>query len=192
MVDRIIGQGLSGKERKHNIIKLGEMIIALAFIIAGIVLMNTIMSDKKVAAILGSIILVEGLLNVYSAIMRDSNDYFKLNLVFGILYVVVAILLFTNLIKFVSYIQVYFAAYFVITGIKQLLVSIKLKLMGDKAFLITLIMALMIIVMGGLMVFYTFETFGIIETIAIFAILLGLLNLNTCNLLKNRVEDIIE
>lgn len=192
MLNKFIGEGLNDQERKYNYIKIGEMALSLVFIIVGIIFMNSIFSDKKIATILGIIILIEGILNVYSKVMKDSNSYFKLNLVFGIIYIIIAILLFTNLIKFVNYIQIYFGIYLAVNGIKQLVTSIKLKLIGDKSFLITLIMSILIISLGILLMFYPFETFGIIETIGIFAILLGLLNINTANLLKNRVSDIIE
>ena len=38
------------------------------------------------------------------------------------------------------------------------------------------------------MIFYPFESFGIIEIVGIFSILFGLLTINTSNLLRNRVE----
>ena len=49
-------------------------------------------------------------------------------------------------------------------------------------------MGILIVSLGFLLIFYPFESFGVIEIIAIFSILIGLLNINTSNLLRNRVE----
>jgi uncharacterized membrane protein HdeD (DUF308 family) len=192
MFDKFLGGKLSKSEKKHNIIKACEMGLALVFVIMGIIFMNVDMSEKTVAVLLGVLVLIDALINIYSTIMGDSNEYFKLNIVFGILYAIVAVLLFTNLIKFVNYIVIYYGIYIALSGIKQILTSIKLKLMGDKSFFITFIMSILIIAMGVLLVFYSYKTFTIFEVVGIYTILIGLLNMNTANLLKNRVKDIIE
>ena len=120
--------------------------------------------------------------------MSDSNRIFKINILFGIIFIVLAIFLFINPIKFVNYITIYYGAYLIINGIKGFINSIKYKLIKEYSWLIILVMSILTISLGVLMIFYPFESFGIIEIVGIFSILFGLLTINTSNLLRNRVE----
>ena len=174
-------------------IELYEMVIALLFILFGVIsLLNSLMSEKTIAVSLGILILIEGALNIYSNVMPHNNGEYKMNVIFAILYFIIALLLFTNIIKFINYIQIYYGAYLAISGIKYLLIAIKLKKMNDKGFLLVLSMSILLIALGGLLVFYPYVSFTVYELIAIFSILVGLLNLNNANLLRNRADVIIE
>lgn len=166
-----------------------EIGLALIFIIFGIILLiNKTASDKFIAISLGVIILLESLLNIYSTFMRNSNTMFKTGVVFGIIYLFISVLLFTNFIKFVNYITIYYGVYLIFSGIKQLIDAIRYKIIREGSWLIVLVMGILIVSLGFLLIFYPFESFGVIEIIAIFSILIGLLNINTSNLLRNRVE----
>lgn len=189
MINRFLNADLEGEEKKYNNIKLLEILIAIVFIIFGIILLlNKTVSDRFISTFLGVLILVEAALNIYSAVMSDSNRIFKINILFGIIFIVLAILLFINPIKFVNYITIYYGAYLIINGIKGFINSIKYKLIKEDSWLIILVMSILTISLGVLMIFYPFESFGIIEIVGIFSILFGLLTINTSNLLRNRVE----
>lgn len=189
MINRFLNADLEGEEKKYNNIKLLEILIAIVFIIFGIILLlNKTVSDRFISAFLGVLILVEAALNIYSAVMSDSNRIFKINILFGIIFIVLAIFLFINPIKFVNYITIYYGAYLIINGIKGFINSIKYKLIKEDSWLIILVMSILTISLGVLMIFYPFESFGIIEIVGIFSILFGLLTINTSNLLRNRVE----
>lgn len=189
MINRFLNADLEGEEKKYNNIKLLEILIAIVFIIFGIILLlNKTVSDRFISTFLGVLILLEAALNIYSAVMSDSNRIFKINILFGIIFIVLAIFLFINPIKFVNYITIYYGAYLIINGIKGFINSIKYKLIKEDSWLIILVMSILTISLGVLMIFYPFESFGIIEIVGIFSILFGLLTINTSNLLRNRVE----
>lgn len=189
MINRFLNADLEGEEKKYNNIKLLEILIAIVFIIFGIILLlNKTVSDRFISTFLGVLILVEAILNIYSAVMSDSNRIFKINILFGIIFIVLAIFLFINPIKFVNYITIYYGAYLIINGIKGFINSIKYKIIKEDSWLIILVMSILTISLGVLMIFYPFESFGIIEIVGIFSILFGLLTINTSNLLRNRVE----
>lgn len=192
MVGRFLNVNLSGKNKKYNDIKLLEIIISIVFMIFGIVLLlNKTVSDSFISIFLGIIILLKAGLNIYSFVTPNSNRLFKLNIIFGILYLIIAVLLFTNLIKFINYIIIYFGAFLIIAGLKNLLTAIWLKLIREESFLIVLVMSVLVIALGGLMIFYPFASFTVLDITAIFAILYGLLNINTSNLLRNRVDQFL-
>ena len=189
MINRFLNADLEGEEKKYNNIKLLEILIAIIFINFGIILLlNKTVSDKFISTFLGILILVEAALNIYSAVMSDSNRIFKINILFGIIFILLAIFLFVNPIKFVNYITIYYGTYLIINGIKEFINSIKYKLIKEDSWLIILVMSILTISLGVLMIFYPFESFGIIEIVGIFSILFGLLTINTSNLLRNRVE----
>lgn len=189
MINRFLNADLEGKEKKYNNIKLLEILIAIVFIVFGIILiLNKTVSDKFISTFLGILILVEATLNIYSAVMSDSNKIFKINILFGLIFILLAIFLFVNPIKFVNYITIYYGTYLIINGIKGFINSIKYKLIKEDSWLIILVMSILTISLGVLMIFYPFESFGIIEIVGIFSILFGLLTINTSNLLRNRVE----
>lgn len=189
MINRFLNADLEGEEKKYNNIKLLEILIAIVFIVFGIILiLNKTVSDKFISTFLGILILVEAALNIYSAVMSDSNRIFKINILFGLIFIVLAIFLFVNPIKFVNYITIYYGTYLIINGIKGFVNSIKYKLIKEDSWLIILVMSILTVSLGVLMIFYPFESFGIIEIVGIFSILFGLLTINTSNLLRNRVE----
>ena len=193
MKKKFFKPNLNNEQKAFYKVKLYEMILALVFILFGIImLINNIVSDKLVAISLGLLMVADGAINIYSNFMKYNDDNFKLNLIFGCIYIVIALLLFTNIIKFVNYIQIYYSLYLIVSGIKQTIIAIKLKLINDKSFLLVLLMGILIIALGGLLMFYPYVSFTIFELFAIFSILYGLLNLNTSNLLKNRADVIIE
>lgn len=189
MINRFLNADLEGEEKKYNNIKLLEILIAVVFIVFGIILLlNKTVSDRFISTFLGVLILVEAALNIYSTVMSDSNRIFKINILFGLIFIVLAIFLFINPIKFVNYITIYYGAYLIINGIKGFINSIKYKLIKEDSWLIILVVSILTISLGVLMIFYPFESFGIIEIVGIFSILFGLLTINTSNLLRNRVE----
>lgn len=189
MINRFLNADLEGKEKKYNNIKLLEILIAIVFIVFGIILiLNKTVSDKFISTFLGILILVEATLNIYSAVMSDSNKIFKINILFGLIFILIAIFLFVNPIKFVNYITIYYGTFLIINGIKEFINSVKYKLIKEDSWLIILIMSILTASLGVLMIFYPFESFGIIEIVGIFSILFGLLTINTSNLLRNRVE----
>lgn len=192
MLRRFLNSNLHGEEKKYNEIKLLEMVMAVLFIIFGIVLLsNKTMSDSAIAIFLGILLIIKAGLNIYSTITENSNSLFKLNIIFGVLYIIVAILLFTNFINFVNYISIYFGLFLSICGVKELINAIRLKMIKEESFLITLIMSIMTLALGILVIFYPFASFGPIDTIAIFAILYGILKINISNLLRNRVTKFL-
>ena len=191
-INKFLNNNLDGKEKKYNIIKLVEIILSVLFVIFGIILFsNNILDVKKISIFLGIFVLLYSILNIYSAISSNSNKLFKMNIIFGAIYAFISILLFTNFIKLVNYLPVYFGAFLVIAGIKQLIVSIRLKMVRESSFLLVLVMSILILALGLLLIFYPFESFDIIELTAVFSILYGLLNINTSNLLRNRVKKFL-
>lgn len=191
-VGKFLNLNLSGKNKKYNNIMLLEIVISFLFILFGsILLFNKTTNDNFIAIFLGIIILMEAVLNIYSFIMTNSNSLFKMNVFFSILYFVIAVLLFTNFIKFINYIVIYFGSFLIVTGIKSLINSIKLKVVREESFLIVFVMSILVILLGGLIIFYPFASFGVLETVAIFAILYGILNISTSNLLRNRVDKFL-
>lgn len=190
--EKFLGTKLKENERAFNKIKLFEILLSLLFILIGIIMiLNKTINDSTVGCLLGVLILLEGALNIYSTIMSNSNDLFKANIVFGVLYIIVSILLFTNIIKFLNFLQIYYGAYLTISGVKLIIRAIKLRMIKDESFLIIGAMSLLTIALGLLIIFYPFQSFGVIEIVAIFSILFGILNINNANLMKNRVVKIL-
>ena len=189
--DSFIGLNLKKREKAFNRVKLLESILAIIFILFGIVLFTKgFDSDKTIGIVLGVILIIDGIINIYSRIMPDSNELYRTNMIFGIINIIIAFLLITNVIRFVNFLQIYYGAYFIINGIKLILLTINLKRLEDKSFLIIGAMAALTLVLGGLLMFYQFQSFTITEVIAIFSILHGVLTINNSYLLRGRVKRI--
>lgn len=192
IIDKFIGKNLKKAEKSFSKIKVYEIILSVLFIVVGILIFsNKMISDSTISSILGILIVLEAVINIYSAIMPNSNALYKSNIIFGILYIIVAILMFTNLIKFVNYLQIYYSVYIVISGIKMLLLSINLLRIREESFLILLVMSLLTISVGCLLLFYPFGSFSYLELVAVFSILTGIISASSSNLLKKRVKKII-
>lgn len=192
IIEKFLGKKLKIEEKAFAKVKVKEIMLAMCFIIAGIVLfINENFSEKTIANILGILILLEGIINIRSTIMKESNSLFGPNLLFGIMYIIISIFFFTNIIKLLNYVQIYYGIYLAISGLRQFVLSIKLKGIQEPSFLITFIMAILNVAIGCLLVFYNFQGFTTSELIAIFSILFGILSASNSNLLKNRTKKII-
>ena len=123
--------------------------------------------------------------------MPSSNPLYKPNLLFGILYIIVSVFMFTNIIKFINYLPIYYGAYIIINGLKALLLSINLLRIREESFLVILVMSLLLVAVGNLLLFYPFGSFSSLELVAVFSILIGIINASYSNLLKKRVKKII-
>ena len=189
--DSFIGLNLKKREKAFNRVKMFEAIIAILFIIFGIILFaRGFGDDKKVGIFLGLLVILDGMVNIYSTVMPDSNEIYKANMIFGIIDIIIAFLLITNVIKFINFLQIYYGVYLLVNGAKLLYVSFNLKKLEDRSYLIISSMAALSIVLGGLLIFYPFQSFTGIEVIAIFAILHGVLTINNAYLLRGRVKRI--
>ena len=189
--DSFIGLNLRKRERAFNRVQLLESILAAIFIIFGIILFTKgFDSDKTVGVILGILVIVDGIINIYSTVMPDSNELYKANTIFGVIDIIVAFFLITNVIKFVNFLQIYYGVYLFVNGLRTLLLAFNLRKLADRSYLIISAMAALILVLGGLIVFYPFQSFTGIEVIAIFSILYGILTINNAYLLKGRVKRI--
>ena len=192
IIDKFVGKNLRKGEKAFNKIRIYEIILSILFIIVGIVIfLNKMISDKTVANILGILIVLEAIINIYSAIMPSSNPLYKPNLLFGILYIIVSVFMFTNIIKFINYLPIYYGAYIIINGLKALLLSINLLRIREESFLVILVMSLLLVAVGNLLLFYPFGSFSSLELVAVFSILIGIINASYSNLLKKRVKKII-
>ena len=193
MRKKFFSPNLNDEQKAFYKIKMYQMILSLVFVLFGaIVLINKVVSENIIIFSLSALIIASGIINIYSNFMKNNGGLYKKDFIFGILYCIVALLLITNIIKFINYIQIYYAIYLVLAGISELIDAIKLKMIGDKSFLLVLLMSILVIALGGLLLFYPYVSFTIYELFAIFAILYGLLNLNASNLLRNRADVVIE
>ncbi|MBE6160836.1 MAG: hypothetical protein E7158_01260 [Firmicutes bacterium] len=192
IIDKFVGKNLKKDEKAFNKIRVYEIVLSILFIIVGVVIfMNKMISDNAVANVLGILIILEAIINIYSAVMPNSNSLYKSNLIFGILYIIVAIFMFTNIIKFINYLPIYYGVYIIINGLKTLLLSVNLLRIKDESFLVILVMSLLIIAVGNLLLFYPFGSFSSLELVAVFSILIGIINASYSNLLKKRAKKII-
>lgn len=187
-LENFLNVSYSGSEMQFNRIMLLEMIVSIITIGVGIFLASdNIINESLIKILLGSIVLLTSIINFISFKKYRNNRLFIFNIVFSILYLIVSILFITNLFNFSNYLCIYSGLYLLISGIKYGYYAYILNRVNEDSFLITCATAIITIILGGLLVFYTFESFGIFEVIGIIFILHSVLNISISNLLRNRI-----
>lgn len=176
------------EEMKFNRIMLLEMCLSLLFIIIGVLLFaSKISSEGIIRVIIGTFVLAEAIICFISFKSNRNNKLFVFNIIFAVLFMIIALLFYTNLFKFLEFIKIYSSLFFIIAGIKYGYNGIILKSVNEETYLITLTSAIIVFALGGISMFFVFNNYSIYQVLGIFTVLYGMINISISNLLRNRI-----
>lgn len=180
-------------ENMYNKMILRTLLIAIATIIAGVILLFLPnVTNKVVGIIVGVIFLLEGLNTIYKYLHRDGAKLYSLNLVFGILYIILGIVIIIYPFTVVEFVTVCLGLYILINGSNKVNYALWLKKGNEDSWLIVLVSGFMLIVIGILVMFNPFISLTITKLAGAFMIITGVLNLTDTILFKKRSKEITE
>lgn len=180
-------------ENVYNRIMIYSLIGAVITVAIGLVLLflpNT--SNKIVGIIVGINILINGINAIYKYFHRDGAKLYSLNLVFGILYSILGVVIILYPFTVVEFVSICLGIYILINGATKVNYALWLKKGNEDSWLIALATGIVLLVLGLLVLFNPFITLTITKLCGAFLIITGVLDFMDTFLFKSRSKEIIE
>lgn len=166
---------------------------ALITIITGIVLLLVPeLSGKELGIIVGIIFLIEGINSIYKYFHREGAKLYNLNLVFGVIYAVLGVVIILVPSSVVEFITVCLGIYMIVNGASKVNYALWLKRGNEDSWLITLATGILVAIVGVLVIFNPFASLTLTKLAGAFLIITGILDFMDTILFKNRSKEIME
>lgn len=163
----------------YNKITFVEIIMSLLWVIGGIFLTSNTSNNSTLFIILtGILFIIAGISSLYAYVKRGTISLFNLNVLFGMLLLIVGGITFS----LTNHLQIALGIGLFILGIQKIFYGLVLKKFAESSWLITLVVGILYIVMGGIAFFYD----NITNVCGIFLIGYGLINIISVILLRKR------
>ena len=170
-----------------------SLLTALLTIIMGIVLLLLPNATNKVVGIIvGIIFLIEGINSVYKYFHREGAKLYNLNLIFGVLYALLGVVIILYPFTVVEFVTVCLGIYMIINGASKVNYSLWLKRWNEESWLITLATGILIAIVGILVIFNPFASLTLTKLAGAFLIITGILDFMDTILFRNRSKEIME
>lgn len=170
-----------------------SLLTALLTIIMGIVLLLLPNATNKVVGIIvGVIFLIEGINSVYKYFHREGAKLYNLNLIFGVLYALLGVVIILYPFTVVEFVTVCLGIYMIINGASKVNYALWLKRGNEESWLITLATGILIAIVGILVIFNPFASLTLTKLAGAFLIITGILDFMDTILFRNRSKEIME
>lgn len=170
-----------------------SLLTALLTIIMGIVLLLLPNATNKVVGIIvGIIFLIEGINSVYKYFHREGAKLYNLNLIFGVLYALLGVVIILYPFTVVEFVTVCLGIYMIINGASKVNYALWLKRGNEESWLITLATGILIAIVGILVIFNPFASLTLTKLAGAFLIITGILDFMVTILFRNRSKEIME
>lgn len=170
-----------------------SLLTALLTIIIGIVLLLLPNATNKVVGIIvGIIFLIEGINSVYKYFHREGAKLYNLNLIFGVLYALLGVVIILYPFTVVEFVTVCLGIYMIINGASKVNYALWLKKGNEESWLITLATGILIAIVGILVIFNPFASLTLTKLAGAFLIITGILDFMDTILFRNRSKEIME
>lgn len=170
-----------------------SLLTALLTIIMGIVLLLLPNATNKVVGIIvGIIFLIEGINSVYKYFHREGAKLYNLNLIFGVLYALLGVVIIIYPFTVVEFVTVCLGIYMIINGASKVNYALWLKRGNEESWLITLATGILIAIVGILVIFNPFASLTLTKLAGAFLIITGILDFMDTILFRNRSKEIME
>jgi len=180
-------------DNMYNRMIIYTLLVALATIIVGIVLFFLpAATNKVVGVIIGILFLITGLNTIYKYFHRDGAKLYSLNLVFGILYTLLGVVIIIYPFTVLEFVTVCLGLYIIINGANKINYALWLKKGNEESWLIALVTGIMLIVIGLLVVFNPFVSLTLTKLVGAFLMITGILDFTDTLLFRKRSKEIMD
>lgn len=180
-------------ENVYNRMIIYSLITSILSIIVGLVLIFLpTVSNKVVGIIVGVIILIFGINAVYKYFHRDGAKIYSLNIVFGVLYSILGVVIILYPYSVMEFVTVCLGLFIIINGATKVNYGLWLKRGNEDSWLVTLVTGIFLVVLGIMVVFNPFSAFTLTQLSGAFLIIVGILNVSDTILFKKRAKEIME
>lgn len=169
------------------------LIVSVFTIVMGVILLLlTNLTNKVVGILTGIIFLIAGLNSIYKYFHREGAKIYNLNLVFGVLYAILGIVLIVYPFTVVEFVTACLGLYMIINGASKVNYALWLKRGNEDSWLVTLATGVLVAIVGVLVIFNPFASLTLTKLAGAFLIITGILDLMDAILFKNRSQEIMD
>lgn len=180
-------------ENIYNKMIICSLITSILSIIVGLVLVFLpTVSNKVVGIIVGIIFLIFGINAVYKYFHRDGAKIYSLNIVFGVLYSILGVVIILYPYSVMEFVTVCLGLFVIINGATKINYGIWLKRGNEDSWLVTLVTGIFLVVLGIMLVFNPFSAMTLTQLSGAFLMIVGVLNVSDTILFKKRSKEIME
>lgn len=180
-------------ENVYNRMIIYSILTSILSIIIGLVLIFLpAVSNKVVRIIVGIVFLAFGINSVYKYFHRDGAKIYSLNLIFGVLYSILGIVIIIYPFSVMNFVTVCLGLFIIVNGISKINYGMWLKRGNEESWLVTLVTGAFLVTIGIMLVFNPFTALTLTQIAGAFLIITGVLNLSDTILFKNRAKQIME
>ena len=180
-------------ERVYNRMVIFSIIASVITIIVGAVLLFLPnLSNKVVGIITGVIFIIFGITTAYKYLKRDGAKIYSLNLVFAILYLILGLVIIIFPFSVIEFVTVCLGLFLVVNGATEINYGLWLKRGGSKAWLVTLVAGILLVILGIMIVFNPFTAFALTQITGAFLIISGIINLSDAITFKTKAKEIMD
>lgn len=180
-------------ESKFDRMLIYSIITAVITAIIGIVLIFMPETTNKIIGILvGIVFLISGVNAIYKYFHRDGAKLYSLNLVFGILYAILGIVIIVFPFSVSSFVTVCLGIYMIICGAMKVNYGFWLKRGNEDSWLVTIATGLLLIIFGIMVLFNPFVSLTLTRLSGIFLLIIAILDITNTIMFKKRVQEITE
>lgn len=170
-----------------------SILTSILTVAAGVVLLLVPeLTNKVVGIIAGVIFLIEGINSIYKYFHREGVKLYNLNLVFGVLYSILGVVIIIYPFTVVEFVTVCLGLYMIINGASKVNYALWLKRGNEDSWLITLATGILVAIVGVLVIFNPFASLTLTKLAGAFLIITGILDFMDTILFKNRSKEIME
>ena len=149
-------------------------------------------SNKIVGIIMGVVILIFGINAVYKYFHRDGAKIYSLNIVFGVLYSILGVVIILYPFSVMEFVTVCLGIFVIINGATKINYGVWLKKGNEDSWLVTLVTGIFLVIIGIMLVFNPFASLTLTQLCGAFLIIVGILNVSDTILFKKRAKEIME
>ena len=180
-------------EHVYNKMVIFSIISAIITIIVGIVLLFLPnLSNKVVGIITGVIFIIFGMTTAYKYLKRDGAKIYSLNLVFAILYLILGLVIIIFPFSVIEFVTVCLGLFLVVNGATKINYGLWLKRGSSKAWLVTLVAGILLVILGIMIVFNPFTAYALTQITGAFLIISGVINLSDAITFKTKAKEIMD
>lgn len=180
-------------ENVYNRMIIYSLLTAILAILVGLTLIFLpSVSNKIVGIIMGVVILIFGINAVYKYIHRDGAKIYSLNIVFGVLYSILGVVIILYPFSVMEFVTVCLGIFVIINGATKINYGVWLKKGNEDSWLVTLVTGIFLVIIGIMLVFNPFASLTLTQLCGAFLIIVGILNVSDTVLFKKRAKEIME
>ena len=177
----------------NTILSVEFLVSALAIILSLILLIASDLSDKLVGVILGLGFIITGIGTIFSYFKREGAKLFALNLVFGILFALIGLLIAIIPFKSINFAVVMLGIFLIVSGVSKLNIALWLKRGNDSSWTVALPSGILLLVFAIMVFINPFSNLlNLAKLSGVFLLISCFVDLMIAFMLKRRVKEIVK